>query len=171
MIGRQVRTPYGKYIDLLSMDEDGNLDVLELKRDRTPRDVVAQVLDYGSWVSKLDRESVIGLANEHLHEPFEVAFEEVFGVAPPDELNHETQLTIIATELDSSSERIVSYLREFGVPINAIFFSYLEDDGRRYLARSWFATTEDAALSSGLSGKKGKGAEWNGQRLVHLLRR
>jgi RecB family endonuclease NucS len=46
VIGRQVHTPHGKFIDLLAMDGEGNLHVLELKRDKTPRDVVAQVLDY-----------------------------------------------------------------------------------------------------------------------------
>lgn len=59
VIGRQVRTPHNKYIDLLAMDVDGNIHVLELKRDRTPRDVVAQLLDYGSWVSTLDREDIV----------------------------------------------------------------------------------------------------------------
>ena len=46
-VGRQVRTPHGKLIDLLAIDVEGNLHVLELKRDRTPREVVAQVLDLG----------------------------------------------------------------------------------------------------------------------------
>ncbi len=50
------------------------------------------------------------------------------------ELNGELQLTVVATDLDNNSERIVVYLRDFGVPINAVFFSYLEDDDRRYLA-------------------------------------
>ena len=50
IIGRQVYTDYGKYIDLLAIDGDGNLVVLELKRNRTPREVVAQLLDYGPWV-------------------------------------------------------------------------------------------------------------------------
>lgn len=40
VIGRQVKTPHGKLIDLLAMDGEGNLHVLELKRDKTPRDVV-----------------------------------------------------------------------------------------------------------------------------------
>ena len=62
VIGRQVRTPQGKYVDLLAIDADGTLHVLELKRDKTPRDVVAQVLDYGSWVTTLGREDVIQLA-------------------------------------------------------------------------------------------------------------
>lgn len=94
VIGRQVRTPFGKIIDLLAMDGEGNLHVLELKRDRTPRDVVAQVLDYGAWVSTLDRDTLIDLANRHLGEDvaFEAAFEDVFGTPPPDELNTALQL-------------------------------------------------------------------------------
>lgn len=164
VVGRQVRTPYGKYIDLLAMDIDGNLHVLELKRDKTPRDVVAQVLDYGSWVSTLDRETVIELANTQLDAAFETAFEEVFGVSAPDEINGSINLVVVATDIDSSSERIVTYLREFGVPVNVVFFTHLEDEGRRYLARSWLAGDDEGAHRSvsGPRGAKGKKAEWNG---------
>lgn len=164
VVGRQVRTPYGKYIDLLVMDGEGNLHVLELKRDKTPRDVVAQVLDYGSWVATLDRETVIDMANEHLDEPFETAFEETFGTSAPDEINASLHLVVVATDLDPSSERIVTYLREFGVPVNVVFFTHLEDDGRRYLARSWLAGDDDGAgrTTSAPRGNKGKRAEWNG---------
>lgn len=165
VIGRQVRTPHGKYIDLLAMDVDGNLHVLELKRGKTPRDVVAQVLDYGSWVSTLDRETVIDMANTYLGSPFESAFEDAFGGPAPDELNAELQLTIIATELDPGSERIVMYLRGFGVPVNAVFFSFLEDEGRRYLARSWLTTRLEgrgADVPPG-HGRNRKRAEWNGK--------
>ncbi len=163
VIGRQVRTPYGKYIDLMAMDADGNLHVLELKRDKTPRDVVAQVIDYGSWVTELGRDQVIDLANAHLEEPFEVAFEATFGEAPPDELNGELQLTVVATDLDGSSERIVTYLRGFGVPVNAVFFSYLEDDGRAYLARTWLAPQDETTGSASSTTKKSKRADWNGR--------
>ena len=97
---------------------------------------MAQILDYGSWVSTLDRETIIDLANDHLDVPFESAFEDVFSASAPDQLNAALQLTIVATDLDPGSERIVTYLRIFGVPVNAVFFSYLEDDGRRCLARS-----------------------------------
>lgn len=163
VIGRQVKTPYGKFIDLLAMDSEGNLNVLELKRDKTPRDVVAQTLDYGSWVSTLTRDEVISLANDHLDQPFEAAFEEVFGGSAPDELNTDLRLTIVATDLDSSSERIVTYLREFGVPINAVFFAHLKDEERSYLARSWLATDDGPAGGSAASkGSKGKKADWNG---------
>ena len=36
VIGRQVRTEYGGFIDLLAMDRDANLIVLELKKRQTP---------------------------------------------------------------------------------------------------------------------------------------
>ena len=51
IIGRQLQTSHGKFIDLLGIDDEGRLHVLELKRDRTPRDAVAQTLDYGSWAA------------------------------------------------------------------------------------------------------------------------
>jgi RecB family endonuclease NucS len=58
VIGQQVSTDYGGSIDLLAIDHVGNLVVLELKRDKTPRDIVAQVLDYASWVQGLNHESI-----------------------------------------------------------------------------------------------------------------
>jgi RecB family endonuclease NucS len=56
MIGRQIQTSSGNFIDLLGIDVDGDLHVIELKRDRTPRDVLAQALDYASWVRELTYE-------------------------------------------------------------------------------------------------------------------
>lgn len=161
VIGSEVITPYGKRLDLLAIDTDGNLHVLELKRDRTPREVVAQLLDYGSWVSTLSRDDVIDIAEDYLGQPFETSFEEVFGITPPDELNGELQLTVVASALDASSERIVTYLRGFGVPINAVFFTYLEDDDRRYLARSWLAASDKGSASS-VAKSTSKRATWNG---------
>lgn len=45
LIGRQVDTGFGGRIDLLAIAPDGALTLIELKRDRTPREVVAQALD------------------------------------------------------------------------------------------------------------------------------
>jgi hypothetical protein len=35
--------------------------LIELKRDRTPREVVAQTLDYASWASGLDTDDVAAI--------------------------------------------------------------------------------------------------------------
>lgn len=48
LIGRQVGTAHGGRIDLLGIGADGAISIIELKRDKTPRDIVAQVLDYAS---------------------------------------------------------------------------------------------------------------------------
>ena len=90
VLGRQVPTAYGKLIDLLAIDAQGDLTVIELKRNRTPREVVAQVLDYASWVQDLTYEEVTILYSEqHSGQHFEQAFAERFDTAPPRELERE----------------------------------------------------------------------------------
>ena len=42
LIGRQVRTAHGGVVDLLALNADAQLIVIELKREQTPREVVAQ---------------------------------------------------------------------------------------------------------------------------------
>jgi RecB family endonuclease NucS len=49
LIGRQVVTSQGGRIDLLAIAPDGSLVLIEVKSDRTPREIVAQALDYASW--------------------------------------------------------------------------------------------------------------------------
>ena len=42
IIGRQVLTDFGHYIDLLAVSISGEIVIIELKRNKTPRDGVAQ---------------------------------------------------------------------------------------------------------------------------------
>ena len=53
IIGRQVTTNLGCFIDLLALDREGNTAIIELKRGKTPRETVAQALEYSSWVETL----------------------------------------------------------------------------------------------------------------------
>ena len=131
VIGRQLPTAFGKFIDLLAIDAEGNLTVIELKKNRTPREVVAQVLDYASWVQDLAYEQVTALyADKHPGEHFEQAFSERFDTDPPEILNEEHRLIVVASELDNITERIIGYLStNYGVPINAVFFPPLQRRG------------------------------------------
>jgi hypothetical protein len=52
IVGRQTPTPGGP-LDLLGVDEDGRLVVFELKRGVLAREVVAQVIDYASYLASL----------------------------------------------------------------------------------------------------------------------
>ena len=121
ILGRQVRTDYGGFVDLLAIDGDGRVHVLELKRDRTSKDVVAQTLDYGSWVAGLSLENLeqIYLGHHGGEEQLDEAFAQRFDSPLPDVVNGQQQFTIVASKLDPASERIVEFLAEsYGVPIN-----------------------------------------------------
>ena len=55
IIGRQEDTGFGGRIDLLAIAPDGTLILIELKRGRTPREVVAQAIDYATWLEGTPR--------------------------------------------------------------------------------------------------------------------
>src|SRR5438874_2928721 len=65
LIGRQVITTYGKRVDLLAINAEGHLYAIELKKGRTPREVVAQAIDYGYWLRDLADDDVIEVFNKH----------------------------------------------------------------------------------------------------------
>ena len=58
VIGREVIMRSSGKIDILALDADGNVVVIELKRNRTPRDVVAQALDYASQARHMTSEEL-----------------------------------------------------------------------------------------------------------------
>ena len=60
-LGRETETQHGHAIDNLFLDGDGHLVVAELKRGKSPRDVTAQAVDYGAYVSRLDWERIDAL--------------------------------------------------------------------------------------------------------------
>lgn len=144
LIGRQVTTDYGGRIDLLGISREGDLVIVELKRDRTPRDVVAQVLDYASWVSKLTTKAVHDLAFPYLGQSLPKAFRQHFDAPLPDNLNTSHKMVIVAGSLDPSSQRIVEYLaEECGIRINTAFFTFFNDGGAEYLSADWLMAEEE----------------------------
>ena len=173
VIGREVRTAFGKRIDILAINRDGHLVVVELKRDKTPRDIVAQTLEYGSWIRGLENDEIAQIYSDYQEKfPNEVgdgsideAFCQRFGVAEmPDELNESHQLVIVASELDAQTERIVTYLaEEHTVDINVVFFRVFKDGEREYLTRAWFREPGSADAVDGDTKRKKKKGEWNGE--------
>lgn len=145
IIGRQVLTDFNKYIDLLCLDLNGDIVIVELKRDTTPRDVVAQALDYASWINDLSRDKIFEIANEYFKntKSLEQAFKEKFGKDLPEVLNANHSMLIVASTIDPSTERIVQYLSEkYGVGINVIQFQYHNQEGKEFLSRVFLLEPE-----------------------------
>lgn len=144
VIGRQVRTDFGGRIDILAMDREGALVLLEMKRDKTPRDVVAQTLDYASWVANLTTRRVHEIATFRPDQRLEVAFRECFDTPLPENLNGNHSMVIVAGEFDASSKRIVEYLaEEHGLSINTAFFNVFEESGQQFLATEWLMDQQE----------------------------
>ena len=140
VIGRQLDTEGGGILDLLCLDRAGDVVIVELKRGKTPREVVAQALDYAAWAGDLSFEELKRLGDAHLADAggLDAAFLARFDAELPDVLNAEHRLLVVASEIDPRSERIIRYLAETrGVPINAVTFNYFQaSDKRELLART-----------------------------------
>lgn len=173
VIGREVTTPGGR-IDVLAIDQNGNLAVVELKRDRTPREVVAQILDYASWVHGLTTLQIQDTFSDYQERypasngPVGIneALLSRFG-SNPVELNASHRLIIVAAGLDPATERIVTYLREqFDMDINAVLFRVFVDDDRQYVTRAWL---DDSGLFDDDEGPKSSTRrQWNGEFYVNF---
>ena len=148
VIGREVATDYNGYIDILCLDRQGDLVIVELKRDKTPREVTAQALDYASWVNDLSHNDITEIAENYFitDKTLEEAFLEKFGEPLPEILNNNHRMLIIGSRIDSSTERIMNYLSEnYGVGINAITFTFYEHAGKEYLSRNVLIEEEEVA--------------------------
>ncbi|MCC4104241.1 PDDEXK family nuclease [Serratia ureilytica] len=168
LIGHQENTLDKGRIDLLAIAPDASLILIELKRDRTPREVVAQALDYASWVDDLTAERL-----SQIYEKFSgggnlgEAFKQRFNTElEEDSLNQSHQIIIVAAELDPSTERIVDYLSKNGISINVLFFTVFQHGDEQFLSRAWLidpseTQTNAAQATAGTSAKTKE--PWNGE--------
>lgn len=145
VIGRQVGTRWGTSIDLLAIDADGTAIVVELKRAPTPRDIIAQALEYAAAVSELGDDGLRRVAERYLasRRPptrLDAAYAAAFGTAS-EEIGSEGPPTTtvpalngrqrIIVAIEGPSERVISvarHLRDAGVDISVLVYRYYELD-------------------------------------------
>lgn len=170
LIGRQEQTGHGGRVDLLAIAPDASLVLIEIKRNRTPREVVAQALDYASWVESLtaDRIAQIYLRFSNGGNLSE-AFRDRFGAdLDEDSLNDSHQIILVAAELDDSTERIITYLNDRDIAINVVFFQVFQCGQDQLLSRAWLIdpgeTQSNVAVTTKPAGEKKE--PWNGEYYV-----
>lgn len=166
LIGRQEITSHGGRIDLLAIAPDGSLVLIELKRDRTPREIIAQALDYASWVEQLGADKLAQFYQRFSGGgSLDQAFLQRFGVELDEEtLNQSHQIIIVAAELDPSTERIIGYLNARDIAINVVFFQVFEHGAEQLLSRAWLIDPgETQANVAAATTVKGEKEPWNGE--------
>ena len=107
--------------DLLGVDLEGNLVIVEFKRGKTPRTVVAQLLEYAAWADELSMEQIHDIADAYFEKrdefrgkTFSKAFREVFDVPETDEpppLKRKLRLFVVAEEIQPRVARVCRFLR------------------------------------------------------------
>lgn len=165
LIGRQEPTGLGGRIDLLAIAPDSSLVLIELKRDRTPRDVVAQALDYASWVEQLTADRIAQIFERFAPgRDLGTAFQERFGAElDEDALNESHQIVLVAAQLDTSTERIITYLNDKNVAINVLFFQVFKHGDELLLSRAWFIDPGETQANVMSSSSRGEKEPWNGE--------
>jgi hypothetical protein len=154
LIGRQVETESGGFIDLLAIARDSSLVLIELKRDRTPRDVVAQALDYASWVATLRREDIEEIYGDFKpNQSLQIDFRERFGHGlDEDTITQDPRVIVVASQLDDTTERIIGYLSERGIQI--------KHGSDLFLSRAWLIDPHSQATTTVSEAEK---QQWNGE--------
>lgn len=144
VVYRQLSIPGVGILDLLCIDSAGVPVIVELKRKSTPREAVAQALDYASWMDTLSEDQFKELAEEYLKKPLAEAFSDHFPGELPEELDcQKHRIILVAPRLDAAAERIINYLSErYSMGINAVFFKYAKLGSEEILVRSMLVSEE-----------------------------
>ena len=127
IIGRQVTTRSGP-LDLLAIDGDGNLVVIELKRDILPREALARAIDYASDVADWNLEKISAVCLKYTQK----ALEDTLDASFPDldletlNINEAQRIILVGFSIESALERMITWLSSsYDVSINAVLLHYV----------------------------------------------
>ncbi|GAI51207.1 unnamed protein product, partial [marine sediment metagenome] len=130
IIGRQVTTNLNTFVDLLGIDKAGNTVVIELKRGKTSRETIAQLLEYASFVESLDYSQLNDIYQDYSGEESSLEdYHQQYFQSDSDEkvsFNKSTRLIIVAQEISKEIRQTALFLRKKGVYIYCMEFKYFD---------------------------------------------
>ena len=119
-------------IDLLGIDKTGNVVIVEIKRDKLPREALAQAIDYASDAAEWTIEKLGEVCSEYSGKNLEETLTESFPDVDVENLNiNDTQrIILVGFSVESALERMIEWLSDnFNVNINAVVLSYVKTAG------------------------------------------
>ncbi len=150
IIGRQVLTNLGTWIDLLGLDRFGNTVVIELKRGKTPRETVSQLLEYASFIDNLDYEQLNLIYQNYIGEEssLETYHQEYFDSMDTDKIsfNKASKLMIVAQDISLAIKQSAEYLRKKGIDIYCMEFKYFLNHASERMIAIDFVVGEDTFI-------------------------
>jgi len=133
IIGEQVMTKRGP-LDFLGIDKSGNLIIVELKRDKLHREVLAQAIDYASDLSSWDVERLNAECQKYAGKKIEEIMKESFDLDDEDledvSINTFQKILLVGTGVDESLQRMVEWLsKNYDLSINVLVLKYTKTSG------------------------------------------
>jgi len=128
LIGEQVQTKSGP-LDFLGIDNNGNLVIVELKRDILPREVLAQAIDYASDIANWETERLNEVCKKYSTKSLEEIFSEKFQKTSIEDLvvNQAQRILLVGIAIEESLNRMIEWLSSnYSVGINAIVLKYIK---------------------------------------------
>lgn len=139
IIGEQVYTLSGP-LDYLGIDKKGNLVIIELKRDRLPREALAQAIDYASDISSWERDKINEVCFNYTSQSLDDFITENFENIDIDNfsINDSQRLLLVGFSIDSALSRMIEWLSDkYDLVINAILLKYIRtSSGNELLSRT-----------------------------------
>lgn len=151
LIGQQVYTRSGP-LDFLGIDNNGNLVIIELKRDKLAREVLAQVIDYASDMATWDIERISEICTAYTGNNLEDSLNAYFENIEVDDLtiNQTQRLLLVGFSIEERLNRMIEWLStNFDLAINAIILNYVKtSNGAELLSRTVIIPEEIAKQKS-----------------------
>ncbi len=141
LIGEQVETRSGR-IDFLGVDKLGNTVIIELKRDKVPREALAQAIDYASDVADWDPEKMDEVCKKwkpQVGTLMDLMANESFAFDDDSlTINQDQRLLLVGFTWDEALQRMIEWLSgRFGIQVNALLLRYVRtSSGDECLART-----------------------------------
>ena len=180
-IGRQTRATAEEstiFPDLIGIDSEGSLVIVELKKDRTPREVVAQLLEYATWADELSEEQIQQIAEEYFRtrgvcqgETFHDAFRETFELKKEEEvplLNQRLRLFVVAEEISPRVSSVCRFLRTtYGMDISCKVVSpFQTESGEMLVNIETKVGDENIVAPKARNQPSSRNARWSGDKRV-----
>ena len=141
IIGREVLTDLGGCIDLLGVDRVGDVVVVELKRGRTPRDTVAQALEYSAFAERLDVDQLETISRTYMNDEsvnFAEHHRQYFDLSESDAVafNKDQRIVIVCQEISPQIRQTAQFLNSKGVKVTCVEFGFFQaQDGGRLMSQ------------------------------------
>lgn len=155
IIGRQVTTNLNTFIDLLGVDQFGNTVVIELKRGKTPRETLAQLIEYASYIDNLDYDQLNEIYQNYSGEDasledyhqqyYESESQEKFS------WNKNSKLVIVASNITPEIKQTAMYLRKKGLEIYCLEFKYFSNSSNNKMISSDFVVGDEEFIRTKVS--------------------